>query len=43
MITNSLGDLKGLQTIFLTKKDPKDMYRIYNSSMRSQSVLKKKQ
>ena len=26
MITNTLGDLKGLQTIFLTKQDPKDRF-----------------
>jgi len=42
MITNSLDDFKGSQTIFSQNKDPKYRIRIDSSSVRIQSVLEMK-
>ena len=41
MITNSLGDLKGSQTIFSQNKDPKDVIRDDSSSVRKTKCFEK--
>ena len=42
MITNTLGDLKGSQTIFSQNKDPKERFRIeWLKYVRNQSVWKR--